>query len=227
MQEQSLGKRVKKLRNSQGISQEFLADESGLSIRTIQRIEKDETTPNGDTCRKLSDALKVSPNELMDWTLIEDIDFLKKLNLSALPFLFLPLLVILLPVSMWHSNLSFVFFPLFGILVPTLMWVSKKDKVKDIDTVAKKLINFQITWIILSFLISIFLPPILLKLLEILFEILNTNINLIGDGFTNVRFTMVVMSLVNITYILLNTFRIHDEKKLKYFPSIPFLKVND
>ena len=33
-----LGKRVKELRLSNGFSQEFLADESKLNLRTIQRI---------------------------------------------------------------------------------------------------------------------------------------------------------------------------------------------
>lgn len=89
---QSLGNTIKKLRGIQGMSQELLAEESGLSIRTIQRIEKGESVPSGDTSRRLFEALKVSPNELMDWTVIEDIDFLKKLNLSALTFIFFPLL---------------------------------------------------------------------------------------------------------------------------------------
>ena len=43
-----LALRVKELRNQKGISQEFLAEESGLSLRTIQRIEKGESNPTGE-----------------------------------------------------------------------------------------------------------------------------------------------------------------------------------
>lgn len=207
MQGQNLGKRVKELRNTQGISQEFLAEESGLSTRTIQRIEKGETTPNGDTCRKLSDALKVSPNELMDWTVIEDIDFLKKLNLSAL---------------------TFVFFPLLGILVPALMWISKKDKVKDVDIIAKKVINFEITWVILFFIIPFFIKPILFGFIERLLGIV-FHYSIYGslgyDPSTDAKIIWILMYLANITFIMINTFRIHDGNEVKYFPSFRFLKI--
>ncbi|MFB9052670.1 helix-turn-helix domain-containing protein [Formosa undariae] len=208
MQEHSLGKKVKRLRNSQGISQEFLAEESGLSIRTIQRIEKGETSPNGDTCRKLSDALKVSPNDLMGWTQVEDVEFLKKLNLSAL---------------------TFIFFPLLGILVPALMWISKKDKVKDVDKIAKKVINFEIMWVILLFLIPVIIKPILFGFIDLLMEVLLSSFNMsysrLGfDHLTDAKIIWILMYLVNIYYIIVNTFRIHDEKKIKYFPSIKFLK---
>lgn len=205
MQGQNLGKRLKNLRNKQGISQEYLAEQSGLNIRTIQRIEKGETTPNGDTWRKLSDALKISPNELMDWTVIEDIDFLKKLNLSAL---------------------TFVFFPLLGILVPALMWISKRDKIKDVDKVAKKVINFEITWAILFFLIPMFIKPILFAFIEPFLNIFNhgSYFNLGYDHWTDAKIIWTLMYLINISFIMLNTFRIHDGKKIKYFPAIRFLR---
>lgn len=202
MHGQNLGKRLKNLRNKQGISQEYLAEKSGLSIRTIQRIEKSETTPNGDTCRKLSDALKISPNELMDWTIIEDIDFLKKLNLSAL---------------------TFVFFPLLGILVPALMWISKRDKIKDVDKVSKKVINFQITWAILFLLIPMFIKPLLFAFLEPFLNIFNHG-SYFYDHWTDTKIIWTLMYLLNITLIMLNTFRIHDGKKIKYFPTIRFLR---
>ena len=42
-----LSKRLKELRNQRGLSQELLAEDSGLSLRTIQRIENSETKPTG------------------------------------------------------------------------------------------------------------------------------------------------------------------------------------
>jgi len=59
-----LGKRVKELRLSNGFSQEYLADESKLNLRTIQRIESGTTIPRGDTLLRLSFSLKISPDEL-------------------------------------------------------------------------------------------------------------------------------------------------------------------
>ena len=205
MQGQNIGKKVRKLRNIRGISQEFLAEESGLNIRTIQRIEKGETTPNGDTWRRLAIALKVSPDELIESTAVEDINFLKKLNLSAL---------------------TFIFFPLLGILVPALMWISKKGKIKEIDIVAKKLINFEITWVILFFLIPFFIKPFLFSFIEPLIILFNNGsiTNLGYDHWTDAKIIWTLMYLVNIYFILLNTFRIQDGKKLKYLPSIEFLR---
>lgn len=49
MKNSLLSTRVKELRKRNGISQEILAENSGLSIRTIQRIENGETNPTGDT----------------------------------------------------------------------------------------------------------------------------------------------------------------------------------
>ncbi|MEN8116360.1 MAG: helix-turn-helix domain-containing protein [Bacteroidota bacterium] len=142
MKNKNLSKRVKELRNRKGMSQEILAEESGLSLRTIQRIENGETEPTGDTLKRLSNALNVNPDELIDWTIKEDKGFLTFLNLSAL---------------------TFIFFPLLGILVPFIMWTSKKDKLKDINKIGKDLINFEITWAIMLFFIP-FLLFILAKI---------------------------------------------------------------
>ena len=124
--------RVKELRNQKGMSQEILAEESGLSLRTVQRIENGESNPTGDTLKRLSNALQVNPDELIDWTIKEDKEYLIFLNLSAL---------------------SFIFFPLLGILVPFIMWTSKKGKLKNVNKIGRELINFEITWTILLFFI--------------------------------------------------------------------------
>jgi transcriptional regulator with XRE-family HTH domain len=205
MQRQNFGNKVKEIRNKSGISQEFLADESGLSVRTIQRIEKGESMPNGDTIRKISAALNIGPNELGEWIIGEDIDFLKKLNLSAL---------------------AFVFFPVLGILVPSILWIIKKDKIKDLDVVAKKLINFEITWVILFFLTPIFIKPLLFAFIEPVLNIFNNGsyINLGYDHWTDAKIIWTFLYMANIIFIVINTYRIHGAKELKYFPCVKFLK---
>lgn len=136
MNKNSLGLRIKELRKQKGMSQEFLADESGLSLRTIQRIENGETNPTGESLKRLSNALNVNPDELIDWSIKEDKRYLTFLNLSALTFLF---------------------FPLLGILIPFILWTSRKGKIKNINKLGKDLINFEITWTLLLFFIPIVL----------------------------------------------------------------------
>ena len=130
MNKNLLGLRIKELRKQKGMSQEFLAEESGLSLRTIQRIENGETNPTGESLKRLSNALNVNPDELIDWSLKEDKRYLTFLNLSALTFLF---------------------FPLLGILIPFILWTSRKGKIKNINKLGKDLINFEITWTLLLF----------------------------------------------------------------------------
>ena len=134
MKSKDLAKRVKDLRKRNGMSQELLAENSGLSLRTVQRIENGETQPTGDSIKRLSTALNVTPNKLIDWQIIEDSKALLPLNLS---------------------QLSFIAFPLLGILIPLIIWISKKDKIKDIDQVGKSILNFQISWTLLLFLLII------------------------------------------------------------------------
>ncbi|WP_146035300.1 helix-turn-helix domain-containing protein, partial [Formosa algae] len=93
MNNQNLAIKIKDLRNRKGFSQEQLAEESKISLRTVQRIEKGESIPRGDTLIKLTQALGVTPDDLLEWTDIEDKGYLTLLNLSALTgLLFNPLL---------------------------------------------------------------------------------------------------------------------------------------
>lgn len=127
----NLATKIKKTRQKMGLSQEMLAQDSGLSLRTIQRIEKEKSVPTGDSLKKIAKAFNITIDELADWEVIEDWGYLKSLNLSAL---------------------LFIFFPLLGVLLPSLLWVLKKGKIKDLNTTGRSLINFQITWNVILFL---------------------------------------------------------------------------
>ncbi len=191
MNKNQLAIRLKELRKQRGMSQEVLADESGLSLRTIQRIENGSTNPTGDSLKRLSNALSVNPDELIDWSIKEDKRYLIFLNLSALTFLF---------------------FPMLGILVPFILWTSRKGKIKNINKLGRDIINFQITWTILLF----FIPFLLFLLSKIeLLESLTLSMLFTATGF---------MYLINLTYILLNTLRISNEKNVMYYPQIKFLR---
>ncbi|NVK52199.1 MAG: helix-turn-helix transcriptional regulator [Flavobacteriaceae bacterium] len=65
METKDLAKNLKKLRATRGMSQEYLADESRVSLRTIQRIENNESEPTGETIKRIAIALDVELTELI------------------------------------------------------------------------------------------------------------------------------------------------------------------
>ena len=129
MKNSNLGRKIKDLRSSQGLSQNQLAIQTRLSLRTIQRIENGETDPRGETLNLLATVLNSTTLELFNWTEHEDKSYLVLINLSAL---------------------SFLLFPVLGILVPLAIWVFKRDKIKYMNETGKTLLNFQITWCALT-----------------------------------------------------------------------------
>lgn len=191
MDKNHLSIKLKALRHQKGISQEVLAEASGLSLRTIQRIENGDTNPTGDSLKRLANALNINPDELIDWAIKEDNSYLVYLNLSTLTFLF---------------------FPLLGIIVPFMLWTSKKDKIKGINTLGRDLINFEITWTILLF----FMPFSLFIL---------SKVGVLHSFSLNTLFiTTVIMYVINLLFVLLNTFRISNKKDAKYYPLLKFLR---
>lgn len=195
-----LAQRIKALRNRKGFSQEELAEKTGLSLRTIQRIENSETEPRGDSLKRLAAAFDVPADEITDWTIQEDKGFLMGLNLSAL---------------------SFIVFPLLGILIPLVIWITKKDKIKQGNDVAKELLNFQITWTMLLFIgyISMIVWS-------------SSKLRIIGDVtpsmFTSTLIAHIIffgiMYSINLILIIANTARINGDKSVFYHPKIKFIR---
>ena len=54
-----LGKKVLALRTAKRITQESLAESANISLRTLQRIEKEGSNPQGDTLHRLAKALNI------------------------------------------------------------------------------------------------------------------------------------------------------------------------
>lgn len=200
MKKNELANRIKNLRIRKGFSQEELAEASGLSLRTIQRIENGETEPRGDSLKRLAKAFEVSPDEILDWDTYEDKGLLVGLNLSAL---------------------SFVVFPLLGILVPLIIWVSKKDKIRNINSIAKEILNFQITWVMVLFGWYILIISGFVFRLKFMHFI---SPGLIRNGVFLNLFVIVFMYAFNILSIIFNAKRINNEKDVKYFPKIGFIR---
>jgi len=194
MENLDLSKRVKELRNRKGLSQELLAETSGLSLRTIQRIENGETTPRGDTLKRLSVALQVLPDESIDWQGLEDKSILTMLNLS---------------------QLGFLVFPLLGIIMPLILWILKKDKIKSVNEMGKSILNFQISWVALLFFIYITMVSGF---------VFHFRIFIPWIGMLGIIALIGVLYLFNLIVIIVNAIRCQHQKTVYYRPAIHFLK---
>jgi len=60
-----VGERVRRLRNELALTQGELAEEVGITITALSRIERNEAQPRPKTRRRLAEALGVEPRELL------------------------------------------------------------------------------------------------------------------------------------------------------------------
>ena len=60
------GERLKELRTGLNISQKELSEKTGLTLRTIQRIENNEVKPSLYSVKAISDALELASPELLN-----------------------------------------------------------------------------------------------------------------------------------------------------------------
>ena len=67
-----LGARIKELRRKKGLTQYDLSEKSGLSLRTIQRIENSENKPSVYSLRKIGEALDYTFN-LKEFNIMKNI----------------------------------------------------------------------------------------------------------------------------------------------------------
>lgn len=188
--------KLKNIRESQNLTQEELSEKSGISVRTIQRIEAGQE-PKGYTLRVLAQTLEISEKELQNTSSeteisqpivhqpnnekTEEIDFskVKLINLSSLPFVVLPVLNIVVPVI--------------------LMYVLKMK-----HPIIKQIISVQILWTIITpvvFMIGIFLK--------------------LGRQFTLALIVVIILS--NLFIIIRNAMEIDRSKKLYYRLNFSFL----
>lgn len=118
---------IKTLREQKHLTQEELAEQTGLSVRTIQRIEAGQE-PKDHTAKVLANTLglnlsslndKTSSEELIDYTLV------KRINLSSAFVCFITLMNIILPIILGK-------------------------KYKQRNSLTKGIITLQILWSIVS-----------------------------------------------------------------------------
>ncbi|MCP2042453.1 helix-turn-helix domain-containing protein [Pontibacter sp. HSC-36F09] len=125
-----LGNRILEIRKRKGLSQEELSEMAGISLRTLQRIEKGETEPRGYTLKSICQALNVDVEEVYDYGKEPDKSVLLLMHLSVLSYLLMPL-----------GNLVF----------PLIIWITQKKKVLHVYEQGISLLNFQITWSLVTY----------------------------------------------------------------------------
>ena len=191
---------LKKIREEKNITQEELAEKSGLSVRTIQRIEAG-TEPKGYTLKTLASTLDISEKDLLipiikteeikieESISIEEIETEKPISTDEKVEIFNSTLIKIINLS----SLPFAWFPIANFLPPLLIMIFTKEK----SSIVKQIISIQILLAIISPII--FLIVAFLKL-----------------GSASVMITLVGLTLANVFIILRNAYEIDKKQKLRY-----------
>ncbi|MFC4162986.1 helix-turn-helix domain-containing protein [Epilithonimonas zeae] len=95
--------KVKTLREAKNLTQTELAEKSGLSLRTIQRIESGNI-PKGFTLKAIAKTLEIEPENLFPKEENIPIDRAKLINLSALSGLIIPFGGIIFPAILTYKT---------------------------------------------------------------------------------------------------------------------------
>jgi len=185
---------LKKIRENQNLTQEELAEKSGLSVRTIQRIEAG-TEPKGYTLKTLASSLEVSETDLLIQKNPIEEPILKNLTVEELV---LP--IENTPTENWTlikiinlSSLPFCWFPIANFLPPLLIMLVSKQK----SLIIKQIISLQIILAIIAPII--FMLVVILKL-----------------GKEYVMITIIVLILADIYMILRNAYQLDKKQSLYY-----------
>ena len=145
-QSQQIGRQIKTFRRQRNLSQEELAHVAGLSLRTIQRIEKGESVGSAYTLRTLARALQLSPQDLMA----------PQSPPNTVPN----------PTSLTHllwlnwSALIGIILPLANIILPAiLLWRYRDDRL--VRQRGQQIVSFQLIWTLSTLLMMLLIPLLL------------------------------------------------------------------
>lgn len=180
---------LKKIREEKNLTQEELAEKSGLSVRTIQRIEAG-TEPKGYTLKTLASTLDISEKDLLIADISnEEVKVEEPILMTEKEEVFNSTLIKMINLS----SLPLAWLPIANFLPPLLIMLFTKEK----SQIVKQIISLQIFLAIIS--------PIIFMLIALL-----------KLGSESVMVTMVFLALANIYIILRNAFEIDKKQKLRY-----------
>jgi transcriptional regulator with XRE-family HTH domain len=119
---------IKKIREQLSYTQQELAKKTGLSLRTIQRLESSNKEPKGHTLIVLAEVFKMDTIILQ--TQYKKIEHSKKDEATSIRLINL-------------SVLSFLGIPFGNIIIPLIIW-RKNRQSELVDEIGKRIVNFQI-----------------------------------------------------------------------------------
>ena len=139
---------LKSIREEKGYTQSDLATKTGLSLRTIQRLEGSNKVPKGYSLTVLAEEFEMDPSALQDRFKVvkqsreSEITTIKIINLSILSFLGIP----------------------FGnLIIPFIVWRFNRDS-QFVDNIGRRIVNFQILFSLVICLVLIITPFTISKL---------------------------------------------------------------
>lgn len=185
---------LKKIREKQNLTQEELAEKSGLSVRTIQRIEAG-TEPKGYTLKTLASSLDVSENDLLSPIIQTEESIVEN------PLIEEPIAIIdNEPIENWTlikiinlSSLPLCWFPIANFLPPLIIMLISKQK----SQLVKQIISLQILLAVIAPII--FMLVVILKL-----------------GKASVMMTIISLIVADIYIILRNAYQLDKNQRLYY-----------
>jgi uncharacterized Tic20 family protein len=136
MDKSAIAKKIIHYRKLKGVTQETLAEVTGLNVRTIQRIESGEVDPRLYTLKSIADALDVNLEELLPEPTQHELNQIAVLHITPA---------------------GFFLFPLIGnVLLPFIFWMLKREEVNGINKHGKDILNGQLTYsIVISIIFGI------------------------------------------------------------------------
>lgn len=140
---------LKSIREEKGYTQKDLASKTGLSLRTIQRLESSNKVPKGYSLTALAEEFEMDTNDLQEKFVQvkrsreSEITTLKIINFSILSFLGIPFGNVIFPIVLWRNNRDSEF----------------------VDDIARRIVNFQVLFTLTLNLLLILTPFTLSRLL--------------------------------------------------------------
>lgn len=145
--------KLKEFRNAKGMTQQELATNSNISIRTIQRIEKGLSKGSSYSLKELAKILEIG-----NWKLL--LDESNSLDVPEIDKIIKKFDVRLMNLS----SLAIVVIPLSNFILPLILYIRAKGKV---DEDAKKILSFQLLWSFFTILLMLLMPFLLLIVFDL------------------------------------------------------------
>ena len=136
----TIAEQLTSIRKKKGMTQEFLSEISGLSLRTIQRVENGSTIPRAHTVKVLARHLGIEFDQLT----ASDVRSgeVTNSNISALQ-------------RMNATGLAVLLFPVLPVVLSSIIWNRHRNESEAIRTTGKRIIAFQLLWIVFTLFVLI------------------------------------------------------------------------